>query len=85
MAIAASRRARRCTARFEADPAAVKRNRTLRRSDSSGCASSNPRSRRPAIILATVLASEKGLAKESTRVAAYWKRGETAHHQNLAD
>jgi NADPH-dependent ferric siderophore reductase len=33
--------------------------------------------------LRKVLANERGVAKESMRVAAYWKRGATAHHENL--
>jgi len=35
--------------------------------------------------LRQVLREEKGIAKEAMRVAAYWKRGATAHHENLED
>jgi NADPH-dependent ferric siderophore reductase len=30
-----------------------------------------------------ILAEEKGVAKEAMRVAAYWKQGASAHHENL--
>jgi NADPH-dependent ferric siderophore reductase len=32
-----------------------------------------------------VWVEEKGLDRQAMRVAAYWKRGATAHHENLAD
>jgi NADPH-dependent ferric siderophore reductase len=35
--------------------------------------------------LRRVLVDEKGLAKEAMRVAAYWKRGASGHHENLED
>jgi len=33
--------------------------------------------------LRTVLAEEKGIAKEAMRVSAYWKQGVADHHENL--
>jgi NADPH-dependent ferric siderophore reductase len=33
--------------------------------------------------LRNMLFNERGIAKENMRVAAYWKRGATAHHENL--
>jgi NADPH-dependent ferric siderophore reductase len=35
--------------------------------------------------LRQVLLSEKGHPREAARVAAYWKRGASAHHENLED
>jgi NADPH-dependent ferric siderophore reductase len=35
--------------------------------------------------LRRVLVEEKGLDRHAMRVAAYWKRGATAHHENLED
>ena len=35
--------------------------------------------------LRRVLVEEKGLDRRAMRVAAYWKRGATAHHENLED
>ena len=34
--------------------------------------------------LRTVLAEEKGIAKDAMRVSAYWKQGVADHHENLA-
>jgi NADPH-dependent ferric siderophore reductase len=33
--------------------------------------------------LRTILVEDKGLDRHAMRVAAYWKRGATAHHENL--
>jgi len=35
--------------------------------------------------LRRILVEEKGLDRHAMRVAAYWKRGATAHHENLED
>jgi NADPH-dependent ferric siderophore reductase len=35
--------------------------------------------------LRRLLVDEKGLSRHAMRVAAYWKRGATAHHENLED
>ena len=35
--------------------------------------------------LRRLLVEEKGLDRHAMRVAAYWKRGATAHHENLGD
>ena len=35
--------------------------------------------------LRRVLADEKQHPREAMRVAAYWKRGASAHHENLGD